>query len=563
MSRVWPAAVTVLTLAVVGVPLALPFVGLAFTPDGWAGLRDLPRLLQLARNTLTLAGGVVLLDLPVGIGLALLLYRTDLPGRRVLRGLLVVSLFIPLPFVTTAWQAALDLAGKVPGAPVAGAWRPWLTGLPMAVWVHAVAGLPWVVWLIGQGLRSVERDAEEAALLSAGPGTVCRTVTLPRAGAALAAAVLWLVVQTATEITVTDMTLVRTYAEEVYSQIASPEVAAGASPQAMLARAVAAAAPWVAALLLVVAVCAGCWQRTSPPLTPGPEPPPLFRFGRRAILASIVAGVPVILILAVPLIALVLKLGTVGSEGAWSSAAAGRYLTQAATIHGHTIAANVIAAFAVGAVTGVLALLACWLARERGWLRAALLVSVAAAWAVPAPVVGIGLKETIDRVVDVEQGITGTTLLRSVLYDGPSLLPVAWAWLVRLWPFAVAFLWPTVRLIPRELFELTKLGGATAGREFREVLWPAARPAVSAAAVAVAVLALGELGASKLVATPDAPSFAHDVFAQMHYGPGNTLAAMCLLLLAACMLPLAVLGVLSRFPIRSVRNTPTPNPEQF
>ena len=84
------------------------------------------------------------------------------------------------------------------------------------------------------------------------------------------------------------------------------------------------------------------------------------------------------------------------------------------------------------------------------------------------------------------------------------------------------------------------------GREFREVVWPAARGAAGLAAVAVAVLALGELGASKLVATPDAPSFAHDVFAQMHYGAGNTLAAMCLLLLAACLGPVLLFCCVSR-----------------
>ena len=52
------------------------------------------------------------------------------------------------------------------------------------------------------------------------------------------------------------------------------------------------------------------------------------------------------------------------------------------------------------------------------------------------------------------------------------------------------------------------------------------------AAVAVAILTFGEIGASKIVATPGGELFAHDVFARMHYGTGNQLAAMCLLLLA-------------------------------
>ncbi len=140
MSRVWPLAVAICGLIVIGIPLALPFAGLALTPDGWSGLKDLPRLVALAGNTLALAASVVLIDLPLGIGLAVLLYRSDLAGRVALRRLLALSLFVPLPFVTTAWQAAFDLAGRLTDVAMGG-WRPWLTGLPMAVWVHAVAGL--------------------------------------------------------------------------------------------------------------------------------------------------------------------------------------------------------------------------------------------------------------------------------------------------------------------------------------------------------------------------------------------------------------------------------------
>ena len=43
---------------------------------------------------------------------------------------------------------------------------------------------------------------------------------------------------------------------------------------------------------------------------------------------------------------------------------------------------------------------------------------------------------------------------------------------------------------------------------------------------------LGELSASKLVATPGGETFAHEVFTRMHYGVNSQLAAMCLLLLA-------------------------------
>ena len=60
---------------------------------------------------------------------------------------------------------------------------------------------------------------------------------------------------------------------------------------------------------------------------------------------------------------------------------------------------------------------------------------------------------------------------------------------------------------------------------------PGLAPSPSAA-VAVAVLSLGEVSAGKLVSTPGMPSFAETVWVQMHYGVTNNLAASCLLLLA-------------------------------
>src|SRR5205823_9704829 len=114
-----------------------------------------------------------------GMLLAALLYRSDLPGRTGLRRLVVVSLFVPLPLLTSAWQAALGSGGWLgptdPG-------RPWAIGMRAAVWVHAAAGLPWVVWLVGQGLCWVEPEAEDDARLAAGPGRVLWRGTLPRGG---------------------------------------------------------------------------------------------------------------------------------------------------------------------------------------------------------------------------------------------------------------------------------------------------------------------------------------------------------------------------------------------
>jgi ABC-type Fe3+ transport system permease subunit len=122
-------------------------------------------------------------------------------------------------------------------------------------------------------------------------------------------------------------------------------------------------------------------------------------------------------------------------------------------------------------------------------------------------------------------------LLR-LLYYGPSLLPVLWIQAIRFFPAAVAVLWPGVRQLPRDLLDAAEVDRATAWQQFRLVIVPLNATAWARAGLAVGVLSLGELSASKLVSTPGAPTFAHEVFAQMHYGVGNDVAALCLLLLA-------------------------------
>ncbi len=202
----WRWIALVLLLAIVGVPLTMPFL------EAWDTFRQptsphADRWLLLARNTLLVIAGTLSVAIPLGTAAAVLLYRTDLPCRRALRFLTVITLFVPLPVLTTAWQAALGMAGLWT---LAG--RPWSEGLSPAIWIHAQAALPWVILIVGQGLLQVEPELEEDALLAAGPWRVLLSVTLPRCRGTIVAACAWVALQVSGEIAVVDMMLVDTFA---------------------------------------------------------------------------------------------------------------------------------------------------------------------------------------------------------------------------------------------------------------------------------------------------------------------------------------------------------------
>src|SRR5262249_32354359 len=141
----WRASVALILAATVLLPAAMPFVELIGRPEGWQAWKESERLLSLSVNTAALVAGTLALALPVGIVAAVLLYRTDFPLRHLVRFLTLLTLFIPLPLVASAWQAALGTGGWLPVAvwntPPPGdpdisvtgiAWKPWAHGLGAA-----------------------------------------------------------------------------------------------------------------------------------------------------------------------------------------------------------------------------------------------------------------------------------------------------------------------------------------------------------------------------------------------------------------------------------------------
>ncbi len=556
----WRVAVLTLLVLLVGVPLFLPFLEALQSPSAFRALGDVPRLAGLAKNTVLLIGGTLALALPTGIVGAVLFYRTDLPLRGLLRFVVILTLFVPLPLFASAWQASLGSGGFVvrylpalsalwsppaTGTTSAG-WTAWGHGLNAAIWIHAVAALPWVILIVGQGLTWVERSLEEEALTLVAPWRVLLGVTLRRSLAAIGAAALWVALQTATEIVVTDMFQVRTFGEEVYTQYVLPEPdATEPSGKGAEARAVAVSLPSVLATWGLVLLAARAWERRLPPLDLFATQPHVFGLGRWRWPTLLAVAALVVFLVGIPTESLVWKLGLTGRQQHWSLRAALDRLTLVSQVHGGLVRESLLVAFCSGAAIAGLALVACWLAAGCRWMRTAVFVIAAAAWAVPGPVVGLGLIAVVKLVIVRDP----SGVLARWLYDGPSPFPVAWAYLVRFFPCAVALLWPVVRLVPGDLREAAQTEGAAPVLEFTRVIWPLTRTAWLRASAAVGVLAIGELSAGKLIETPGSMTFTHEVFRQMHYGATGELAALCLVLLASVTggsLLVAIIGWVAR-----------------
>jgi iron(III) transport system permease protein len=535
---VWRAAVAFALTVLFGLPLVQVLLHLYDAGAWeWSG-EDVGRIAWLAANTTLLVAGTCLIAVPAGTLLAVLLFRTGLVGRRLLMAVMVLLLFVPLPVIVSSWQAFLGSGGLLPIELWAtGVDRPWATGWGPAVWVHAVAAIPWVTCIVGLGLRWVEPELEDEAALLLSPWRVICFVTLPRCRASILAATLFVALQTANEISVTDMMLISTLAEEVYTRFTLGESLGGTVVRSL---------PGLLAVIALLSAAAPRLERALPPL------PILLRAPRILIHRPGLLGLACLgamfAVLLVPAAGLVWRLGEAGEPRTWSAVHAWNQLHGTAVSYFRPLIMSVGTALASGIAVAGLALVCCWLARDSRPMRVFLLVLMTAAWVMPAPLVGIGLKEFIlasvkppptdaaaegvdSRERGESQGVRLGEIWSAAVYFGPSPLPILWAHLIRLLPAAVLFLWPVMRVIPKGLLEAARIEGPGPVRELLFVIWPLTRRAAAVIALAVSALALGELAAAGRVETPGWECFSRLLFDRMHYGADSTVAALSLMLL--------------------------------
>jgi iron(III) transport system permease protein len=515
-------------LAVFGSPV-LAVVGSAIrSPERFTAFQESDRLRSLAANTLGLAAVAVGIAVSLGTLLALVTERFPLKGRFGIRVAVLAGLFVPLPVYALAWQAVLS--GWIPPlslSPGAVAWRAWNVGLLPAGFVHGMAGVPWVAWIVSEVLARTDRDLEEDALLTGGPWFVLRRVVLPRVVPAVLLAGGWVLVQTITEIPVTDAMMVRTFAEEVYTQLVSDGNG--------LASAVAVTVPvWGGGILAGLLTTR---RMLVSPTTSNYRSLPFSRGAGR--LAALFAWGVVGVFAGIPLLALVRTAG--GSE--FSTGVLGRHLATVLQGEWVRLVVSIVSAAVAGMIAAALARRACWAAVRSRWFAGFLYVVCVVLFLTPGPLIGLGLKVVISGLLDIEDGVFAVVgwrptfpPLASLLYTQSSPLPGIWATVIRLFPVACVVMRPTLQAVPGELWEAVAVDGHGWRGAWRLVAEPFTRRASVSAAVAVAALALGEVSASKLVAPPGAESFIQRLFAQMHYGAESTVAALALVQVTICLL---------------------------
>ncbi|MBL8830682.1 MAG: hypothetical protein JNM18_27155 [Planctomycetaceae bacterium] len=472
----------------------------------------MPISCQLLVSSLALIAAVAVIAIPLGSLLAVVVFRIRLAFPRVLVHLLVAQTLTPLVILAGAWQAGFGLAGwwtlQQPGTV-------WLDGWRGAIWIHALAAIPVVALIVGLGLRRVDAELEERALLTLSPRRVLAQVTLPQIVAWLALAVLWIAITVGGEMTVTDFFQVRTFAEELYTQ-----ATIGTFDDLPLT-----AGPLLLTALVLVAVSlfvVGRWMPERREVDArGAVLFPLGRMGRWLVVVGVLLTVLVTVV--VPFGNLLWKAGVLvmsteaGRVRSWSLIKCVSVVVSSPWRYRQEIGWSTLLATLTAVTSVTIAWPLAWSMRVRrtspqiAWSFMGLLA------AVPGPVLGLSLIAILNQ-----PAIPGFTWL----YDRTPVAP----WLahtLRAIPWTWMLAWSACHTIPDEVVDRVRLGGWGQFAALRQVVWPSQHGVLLASAVVAAIVSWGDVAGSILVLPPGIMTLSVRVFGLLHYGVEDEVAGIC------------------------------------
>lgn len=528
-----PMAQTLRLRSVRDLGLLVPVAGLVLGPVGflaWMGLGggigdllartdDLGIPATVGRVFL-LATATTLLAAAMGVPLAWLTVRSDLPGRQFVRWLAPLPLAIP-PYIGAIVYQILFASGGPLNAPLARALGlPRETqvvsiyGVPGAAWVLSLFVFPYIFLLVAAGLERMNPSLEEVAR-AAGMSrwTVFFKVTLPMLRPALLGGGLMVFLYGWADFGVVSLLRVRTLTTIVYDYVQGTmdwAIPAGLS---------------VLLTLITVGVLAtqlrilgrGAYAQIAGSARP-PRPVPV---GRWRVPAMLFGFLVLLCALGLPLGVLAYQASRLPIPTAWA------FLSRQTPF----IANSVWTAMSGATVAIILALVIGWLeARRRLGRGASTLFQIG--YAIPGTVLGLGMVGFFHKALPW-------------LYGSPVVLVLG---------YLVLFVTPALQGVGAALAQISaSLEEAARGlgrgplATFREVTFPLVRPGLVGAWVLVFILSMRELAATLILRPPGFDTLPVRIWIHtMDVGPVPTAALLALVLVAIVALPWLGLVLLGR-----------------
>jgi iron(III) transport system permease protein len=469
--------------------------------------------LDLVLRTGVLVAAVVAAAIALGVPLAWLVVRTDLPARRIWAAAAALPLVIPSYVAALALLGAFGPRGllqRLLEGPFGVERLPEIYGFPGAFLALTLSTYPYVFLLTAAALRALDPALEEAARgLGRGPPAVFREVTLPALRPAIGAGGLLVALYTLADFGAVSLMQYRALTHAIYLQYRS---LFDRTPAAVLGL----------VLVALTAAVLAMEGRTKKRARYHRTTPGVARQARRVALgrwrwpALAFCGAVVSLFLAVPLAVLVY----------WSARAV--ELGRGVEIAWHA-ALNSVLASGLAAITAVLAALPVAYLAERyrsTWTR------------------------LLDRAAYSANALPGIVIALSLVffaarYGGPlyqTLALLVFAYVVRFLPQALAGSASALRTVDPRLEEAARGLGGSPIEVVARVTAPLAAPGILAGGALVFLSAMKELPATLLLRPIGFDTLATEIWRHTALGAYSRAAPAALLLILVSAPLLLLLG---------------------
>jgi iron(III) transport system permease protein len=471
------------------------------------------RHLRLAFNSISLAAGAALSSVLIGSIYALLIARTDLIGSKIFSFLAILPILIP-PYIHGIVWAGLDpFISRVFSAEI--------HSVGGGIFVLTLAYFPFVVLTTLAGLKSIDTNQEEAALLFTGALATFKRVTLPLSMPHIFTGTVFVFIFSVIDVGVPDILRVKVYPLEIFIQFSAfyDERAA-----ALLS------IPLICLTLFMVLMQR--WHMRGRQLVQvgaGRKPGLQFRLGMLQPAGLAYCTLLLTLSVGLPLVVLMVKAGGIETYIRVLSTSIGEI--------GYSLAVAFIGALLA---IGLGAALAYLMERWKGWKALAIMLIAVIPFAVPATSLGIGMIGVWNRPV------------LDVVYGSSFILAIAYA--ARFCPYASLVAAAGISHLSFRMEEAAALTGCRWPSIIGKIVFPLAKRDLAAGFFIVFVLAFGELGTSLLVMPPGSETIPIKIYNLMHYGAENLVAALCVIL----MLLIAIISGGLLMIIRTMRSGSNP-----
>lgn len=517
MTRRFVLTSVAILLVVIGLLPILAMLARSVVVDGHLSLASCRGLFAsgrawvLMKHSLALSALTTLLTTAIGLPLGVLLAKTDVPFRRLFAMLFTIPLLVP-PYITAvSWFDLLGrngLLARYLSPSLAGTLSTWLFGLPGCVLVLFSTFLPIVMLLTMISLKTVNPRLEQAGRLVAGWFAVLKGITIPLIfpGVLLAAMLVFLL--TLGEFGVPAFLRYDVFPVESFTQF---------SAFYNFGAATAAALPLAVITFLILAAERFFLRKKTDQLQPAPDGEwSLIELGSlRGALFALVSLLCLTIVI-VPVLVLLLQ-----------SAALSTYV-EALNRAGDSLLRSVVYAFIGATLLTLVGFLSGYAIHTRAlsfWRSIDALTIFL--FALPSTVTGIGLISLWNRPW------TG------FIYATPAIIILGY--LAKYTALTSRITISMLTRIPPSMEEAAQIVGAGWVRRMGMIVAPLAKHGLIAGWLVGYIFCLRDMGITMMVYPAGRETLPVRIFTLMANGPPQLIAALCVVMIAATLLPLGIL----------------------